>query len=70
LAAAILSRVRSLISSRSNCANESRMWSTSQPIDVDVSKCCVMLAKATRRFSKRSTRREKSSSERLRRSTL
>src|SRR3954451_4072960 len=40
-AADSLSRVRSLIISRSNCANDSRMFSVGRPIDVLVLKSCV-----------------------------
>jgi hypothetical protein len=65
-----LSRVRSLISSRSNWAKLSKMFSTSRPIDVDVSKFCVTETKPTPFLSKRSISRAKSSSERERRSTL
>ena len=41
LLAAILSRMRSPVTSRSNCANDSRMLSVSRPIDVVVLNCCV-----------------------------
>ncbi len=50
-AADILSRVRSPISSRSNCANESRMFSVSLPSDVLVLNCWVTATKLTLCFS-------------------
>src|ERR1035437_9693691 len=69
-AADILSRVRSPISSRSNCANEMRMFSVSRPSDVLVLNCCVTVTKHTLCFSKTLSMRVKSSSDRLSRSTL
>ncbi len=69
-AAAILSRVRSLIISRSNWANDSRMFSVSRPIELVVLKCWVTETNETVRLSNRSMIREKSISDRLRRSTL
>jgi hypothetical protein len=69
-AADILSRVRSPISSLSNCANESRMFSVSRPSDVLVLNCCVTATKLTLCFSKTLSMRVKSSSDPLSRSTL
>ena len=69
-AALILSRVRSAIISRSNCAKLSRMWSISLPIEDDVSNFCVMETNATFRASKTSISFVKSRSERLSRSSL
>src|ERR1017187_311188 len=69
-AADILSRVRSPISSRSNCANESRMFSVSRPSDVLVLNCWVTATKLTLCFSNTLSILVKSSNDRLRRSTL
>ncbi len=68
--AAILSRVRSAMISLSNCANDNSTLSTIRPIEVAVLTCWVMLMKETPRASNASIMREKSSSERLKRSTL
>jgi len=69
-AAAILSRVRSEMISRSNWANDSKTLSINRPIDALVLNCWVTETKETRCFSNASIIRAKSSSERLRRSTL
>jgi hypothetical protein len=47
LDAAILSRMRSLVISRSNWANDSRMLSVNLPIEIVVLKACVTLTKYT-----------------------
>ena len=70
LDAAILSRVRSEMISRSNWANESRMFSVSRPIDCVVLNCCVTDTNDTRCFSKTAIMRAKSRSDRDRRSTF
>ena len=69
-AAAILSRVRSLMISRSNWANESRIFSISRPMEVAVLNCWVTLTNDTLCCSNVSRIRAKSSSERLSRSSL
>ena len=66
----ILSRVRSEMISRSNCANDSRMFSVRRPSDVFVLNCCVTETKQTPCFSNNSIILAKSSSDRLSRSTL
>jgi len=43
----ILDMVRSRVSSRSNCANLSRMLSISMPLESEVSKCCVAETRVT-----------------------
>ncbi len=68
--AAILSRVRSEIISRSNWANESRTFSISRPIDVLVLNCCVTETNDTLCRSSTSMIFAKSISDRLSRSTL
>jgi hypothetical protein len=68
--AAILSRVRSEMISRSNWANESSTFSINRPTEVVVLNCWVTETKETRCFSNVSIIRAKSKSERLRRSTL
>jgi hypothetical protein len=68
--AAILSRVRSEMISRSNWAKESSTLSTSRPMLVALLNCWVIETKETLCFSNVSIMRAKSSSERLRRSTL
>src|SRR5262249_60004818 len=45
--AAILSRVRSEMISRSNWAKDNRMWSTKRPMEVAVLNCWVTETKAT-----------------------
>lgn len=67
--AANLSRMRSPLTSRSSWAKLSKMFSVSRPIEV-VLKLWVMLTKVTPCISKLSTSREKSISERERRSIL
>jgi hypothetical protein len=68
--AATLSRMRSAVTSRSNWAKDSRMFSVSRPIDVVVLKDCVTETKVTPFRSNTSTSLAKSASERLRRSIL
>ena len=68
--AATLSRIRSPMTSRSNWAKLSRMFSVSRPMDVVVLKDCVTDTKVTPCLSKISTSLEKSISARLRRSIL
>jgi hypothetical protein len=68
--AAILSRVRSEMISRSNWANESRMFRISRPIGVAVLKCWVTETNDTWCRSNTSIIRAKSRSDRLMRSTL
>lgn len=68
--AATLSRMRSAVTSRSNWANESRMFSVSRPMDVVVLNDCVTETKVTPFRSNTSTSLAKSASERLRRSIL
>ena len=70
LAAWILSRVRSAIVSRSNCAKHVKRFSVSRPTEVEVSNCCVTAANATPFSSKRSISRTKSAMERESRSIL
>jgi hypothetical protein len=62
--AAILSRMRSPVTSRSNCAKLRRMFRVSRPIDVVVLNDCVIETKVTPLRSKTSTNLEKSISER------
>ncbi len=69
-AAAILSRVRSEMISRSNWANESRMFRVSRPMELVVLNCWVTETKETPRFSRVSMIRVKSRRLRLIRSTL
>ena len=68
--AAILSRMRSPMTSRSNWAKDSRMFSVSRPMLVVVLNDCVTLTKVTLLRSKTSTSLAKSISARLRRSIL
>ncbi len=68
--AAILSRMRSPVTSRSNWANDSNMLSVKRPIDVVVLNCCVIETKETPWASKTSTILAKSLSDRVNRSTL
>jgi hypothetical protein len=70
LEAAILSRMRSPVTSRSNWAKESRTLRLSRPVEVVVLNCCVTATTHTPRASKISTILAKSASERVRRSTL
>ena len=68
--AAILSRIRSPATSRSNWAKERRTFRVSRPMLVVVLNCCVMDTKETPRASKASTILAKSNSERVKRSIL
>jgi hypothetical protein len=68
--AAILSRVRSPMISRSNCAKESKTLSMSRPMDVALLICWVTETNDTWKRSNVSSILAKSSRERLRRSTL
>src|ERR1700681_4591847 len=58
------------MSSRSNCANERRIFNVSRPSDVLVLNCWVTSTKLTWCFSKTLSMRVKSSNDRLRRSLL
>src|SRR6218665_2515900 len=60
LLAASLSRMRSPVTSRSNCAKDSRMLSVSRPIEVVVLNCCVTETKDTPLRSNTSTSLAKS----------
>src|SRR5207244_5858852 len=68
--AAILSRRRSPVTSRSNWAKERSTLRVSRPIEVVVLNCCVTDTKDTPLASKISTIFAKSASERVSRSTL
>ena len=68
--AAILSRVRSAMISRSNWAKDKRTLRTSRPIEVALLNCCVIDTKETPCCSKVSIILAKSNRERLSRSTL
>ena len=68
--AANLSRMRSPITSRSNWAKLSRMFSVSRPIELVVLNCWVTETNETLCLSNTSTILAKSMSDRLRRSTL
>ena len=70
LLAAILSRMRSPVTSRSNCAKDSRMFKVRRPIDVVVLNCCVTDTKLTPLRSNTSTSLAKSGRLRVRRSIL
>src|SRR5712691_8330374 len=70
LEAAILSRMRSEVTSRSNWANDNRTLSVSRPIEVVVLNCWVTDTNDTPWPSNSSTSLAKSASERVRRSTL
>src|SRR6202795_2566403 len=63
LEAAILSRIRSPVTSRSNCAKDSSTLSVRRPIDVVVLNCCVTATNDTPCASKISTILAKSASE-------
>src|SRR6202035_5909185 len=63
LEAAILSRIRSPVTSRSNWAKDSRTLSVRRPIDVVVLNCWVTATKETPRASNTSTILAKSASE-------
>ncbi len=68
--AAILSRMRSPVTSRSNCAKDNRTLRVKRPIEVVVLNCCVTETKDARLASRISTILAKSASERVSRSTL
>ena len=70
LEAAILSRMRSPVTSRSNWANDRRILSVRRPIDDVVLNCWVTDTKETACLSKMSTISAKSDSDRVSRSTL
>ena len=70
LEAAILSRMRSEVTSRSNWANDNSTFSVSLPIEVVVLNCWVTETKDTPWPSNSSTSLAKSASERVSRSTL
>ena len=70
LEAAILSRMRSEVTSRSNWANDSSTFSVSRPIEVVVLNCWVTETNDTPCWSNNSTSLAKSASERVSRSTL
>ena len=70
LEAAILSRMRSPVTSRSNCAKESSTFRVSRPMLLVVLKAWVTLTKLTACRSKSSTMRTKSASDRVSRSIL
>ena len=70
LEAATLSRMRSPVTSRSNWAKESSMFSVSRPMLVVVLNCWVTETKETPAASKISTILAKPASERVSRSTL
>ncbi len=68
--AAILSRIRSPVTSRSNWANDSNTFSVNRPMLVVVLKAWVTETKETPAASSRSTILAKSVNERVSRSTL
>ena len=70
LEAAILSQIRSAVTSRSNWAKESSTFNVRRPIELAVLNCWVTETKETRRASNVSMILVKSVSERVRRSTL
>ncbi len=70
LESAILSRMRSPVTSRSNWANESSTFKVSRPMDVVVLNACVTETNEAPAWSNTSTMRAKSPSERVSRSTL
>src|SRR6266436_1590316 len=70
LEAAILSRMRSEVTSRSNWANDSSTFSVSRPIEVVVLNCWVTDTNDTLCWSNSSTSLAKSASDRVNRSTL
>jgi hypothetical protein len=70
LDAAILSRMRSPVTSRSNWANESNTLRVRRPIEVVVLNCCVTATKETLWASKISTILAKSAKDCVSRSTL
>ena len=68
--AAILSRIRSAVTSRSNCAKDRSTFRVSRPIELVVLNACVTETKDTPAASKISTIFAKSDSARVSRSTL
>ena len=70
LEAAILSLIRSEVTSRSNCAKDNSTLRVSRPIEVVVLNCWVTETKETPWASKSSTSLAKSASDLVRRSTL
>jgi len=68
--AAILSRIRSPVTSRSNWAKDNSTLRVSRPIELVVLNCWVTDTNDTPWASKISTSRAKSASERVSRSTL
>jgi len=68
--AAILSRMRSPMTSRSNCAKDNRTLRVSRPIEVVVLNCCVTETNDALLASRISTILAKSASERVNRSIL
>src|SRR5215467_835277 len=68
--AAILSRMRSPMTSRSNCAKDSRTLRVKRPIEVVVLNCCVTETNDVPLASRISTILAKSASERVSRSIL
>src|SRR2546423_6804547 len=68
--AAILSRMRSPVTSRSNWAKDNNTLSVRRPIELVVLNCCVTETNDTASASKSSTSRAKSASERVSRSDL
>ena len=70
LLAAILSRMRSPVTSRSNWAKDSSTFSVSRPIEVEVLKAWVTETKEHPSAPRRSTSLAKSASERVSRSIL
>jgi hypothetical protein len=65
LEAAILSRIRSSVTSRSNCAKDSSTFKVSRPIELVVLNCWVTETNDTPAASSRSTIRAKSARERV-----
>ncbi len=70
LEAAILSRIRSEVTSRSNWAKDKSTLSVSRPIEVVVLNCCVTETNDTPCASNSSTSLAKSASDLVKRSTL
>src|SRR6266480_4864063 len=70
LEAAILSRMRSEVTSRSNWANDNRTFRVSRPIEVVVLNCWVTDTNDTAWASNNSTSLAKSANDRVSRSTL
>src|ERR1700692_3564297 len=68
--AAILSRIRSEVTSRSNCAKDRSTLSVNRPIEVVVLNCWVTETNETPCASNSSTSLAKSASDRVRRSNL